>query len=130
MSTFSCNRIYRCLQMTTRPTQAIFNEGLVLAFNFNQGEAQARFNATITAEPDSCPMCWWGVAYSHGPFLNHPYGRHPDDASIGLAAARRAASHSSTLPVKERGLIESMVTRFPTTPGNWTAAAARTPRPP
>ena len=46
-------------------TQALFDEGLNLAFNFNQHESQIRFNLTVQAEPE-CPMCWWGLAYSHG----------------------------------------------------------------
>ena len=110
-----------------RTTQVVFDEGLGLVFNFNQDEAQSRFNATIMAEPKSCAMCWWGVAYAHAPFLNHPYGRHPADAVIGLAAAAHAAhlASSSKLPAKEAGLIGAMATRFPASGGNWTAAAAR-----
>lgn len=115
---------------SVRGTQRLFDEGISLVFNFNQDEAQARFNATVVSEPESCAMCWWGVAYSHAPFLNHPYGRIPEDALAGVAAAKRAArvaaSSSKNLSAKEHGLIAAMATRFPpTVGGNWTAAAAR-----
>ena len=108
-------------------TQRLFDEGLNLAFNFNQREAQHRFNLTVHEEPDSCPMCWWGLAYAHGPYLNQPHGIHVDDPVIGLAAATRASSLAATaaLSAKERGLIAVMATRFPPAGGNWTAAAER-----
>ena len=77
-------------------------------------------------------MCWWGLAYSHGPYLNQPYGIHPDDPAMGLAAAQQAAAVAAKVPElspKERGLIGAMAVRFPQPPSQdpsaWAAAAAR-----
>ena len=41
-------------------TQRLFDEGLMLAFNFNQHEAQIWFNLSVATESD-CAMCWWGL---------------------------------------------------------------------
>lgn len=112
-------------------TQRLFDEGLMLAFNFNQHEAQIWFNLSVATESD-CAMCWWGLAYSHSPYLNQPYSIHPDDPILGLAAARHAANiaaKETKLTPKERGLIAAMATRYPSTPSQepsaWAAPAAR-----
>ena len=107
-------------------TQGRFDLGLNLAINFNQAESRQAFNESLMLEPETCPMCWWGLAYSHAPFLNHPI-KPVSDVAAGLAAAARAidlAARVQGLTAKERGLVEAMGVRFPSTPqGNQTAAA-------
>ncbi len=113
-----------CAQPAT--TQPLFDLGLNLAINFNQAEARSVFNASLAAEPDTCPMCWWGLAYAYAPFLNHPI-KPAEETAAGLAAASRAAELAATaagLSAKERGLVEATAVRFPSSPqGNQTAAA-------
>jgi tetratricopeptide (TPR) repeat protein len=109
-------------------TQSLFDVGLNLAFNFNQVEARRWFNLTVDAEATTCAMCWWGLALSHAPYLNHPI-KPTDDVAGGRSASERAQAIAVSGPAvskKERGLIEAMVTRFPTSPsGNQSAAAER-----
>jgi hypothetical protein len=109
-------------------TQPLFDLGVNLAFNFNQAEARRWFNLTLDAEAETCPMCWWGLALSHAPYLNHPI-KPLDDVAAGRIAADRAkelAASAPALGAKERGLIEAMAVRFPETPsGNQSAAAER-----
>ena len=105
-------------------TQQLFDLGLNLAFNFNQLESQRAFNLSIASDA-SCAMCWWGLAYAHAPFLNHPI-KGSTDVLAGFAAATHAASlaASSTLSAKEAGLIGAAAVRFPSTAsGNQTLAA-------
>ncbi|PNH11132.1 hypothetical protein TSOC_002057 [Tetrabaena socialis] len=45
--------------------QALFNQGLLLAFGYNQPEARKSFAAALSYDP-ACAMCWWGLAYARG----------------------------------------------------------------
>ena len=51
--------------------QRYFDQGMVLAFGFNHAESIRSFRAAQTLDP-ACAMCFWGLAYAHAPFLNHP----------------------------------------------------------
>ena len=124
--------------------QRTFDLGLNLAFNFNQGEARSAFTRCAAAAP-RCAMCYWGLAYAHAPFLNHPIKDAPDVAAGIIAAstaARLAKRHAAagggvaappshgplatapyTYTAKEVGLIDTMGVRYPSTAtGNQTAA--------
>lgn len=43
--------------------QALFDQGLLLAYNFNHPEALKAFQAGLKIDPDA-PMLHWGVTYS------------------------------------------------------------------
>ncbi len=96
--------------------QAFFNDGLEFEFNFNQPDAQRAFNACITVD-SSAPMCYWGLAYSLGPFINKPLIH--DDTLMNQAydaaanALKLAQLHADALTLKEKKLIEAMALRYP-----------------
>ena len=52
--------------------QQAFDLGMMHEFGFNQAEARIAFAAAVAQDPHGCPMCYWGLAYAWGPFLNHP----------------------------------------------------------
>ncbi len=51
--------------------QAWFNQGLVLMYGFNHGEAIRSFREAAARDPEAA-MPWWGVAYAHGMHINMP----------------------------------------------------------
>src|SRR5690606_18679986 len=77
---------------------------------FTPADALRSFQEARRLDPE-CAMCWWGEAWSLGPYLNGPM----DDANA--AQAHSAAQRAKTLaggraaPL-ERALIEAMTARY------------------
>ncbi|WIA39815.1 hypothetical protein OEZ86_005868 [Tetradesmus obliquus] len=77
--------------------QALFDQGLLLAYNFNHPEALKAFQAGLKIDPDA-PMLHWGVTYSLSPYANLVWGKAPADGSYEVVttqevtAAREAAT--------------------------------------
>jgi tetratricopeptide (TPR) repeat protein len=90
--------------------QAYFSQGAKLMYAFAPPEARRSFEEARRRDPE-CAMCWWGEAWSMGPYLNGPM--RPDDAAAAFAAARRARElvDARGTPV-ERALVEAMLTRY------------------
>ena len=51
--------------------QRYFNQGLILTYGFNHGEAIRSFKEAIRLDAN-CAMCHWGVALALGPNINKP----------------------------------------------------------
>lgn len=51
--------------------QAWFNQGLVLLYGFNHGEAIRAFREAAARDPEAA-MPWWGIAYANGMHINAP----------------------------------------------------------
>lgn len=51
--------------------QAWFNQGIVLAYGFNHGEAIRSFTEAAALDPEAA-MPWWGIAYCYGMHINNP----------------------------------------------------------
>ncbi|GAX74635.1 hypothetical protein CEUSTIGMA_g2083.t1 [Chlamydomonas eustigma] len=49
--------------------QQFFDQGMMLAFNFNREESLKSFEAALKEDPEA-PMIRWGIAYALGPDLN------------------------------------------------------------
>jgi len=54
---------------SSQDAQTLFDQGMMLAFTFNQPEALRSFQAGLELDPQA-PMLHWGVAYALGPYLN------------------------------------------------------------
>jgi len=81
--------------------QRYFNQGLILTYGFNHGEAIRSFKEAIRLD-SNCAMCYWGVALALGPNINKPM----DAADVpraweALQQAKRLAANASE---KEKGL--------------------------
>lgn len=100
-------------------SQAFFNTAMMLEYNFNQGYAQAFFNASARADPAS-PMPVWGLAYALGPFINYPKILSMPRLQLAYDAAQRAAAlaqaSEATITAKEEGLVAAMAVRYPSNP--------------
>lgn len=90
--------------------QAYFSQGVKLMFAFTPPDARRSFEEARRRDPE-CAMCWWGEAWSMGPYLNG--GMRPDDAPAAYAAARRAAQLVTARGTEvERALVEAMTARY------------------
>eukprot|EP00049_Salpingoeca_infusionum_P006153 m.101923 g.101923 ORF g.101923 m.101923 type:complete len:1426 (+) comp13213_c0_seq1:24-4301(+) len=96
--------------------QELFNEGMKLAFGFARDAAVSFFNQSIQQD-GNCAMCYWGVAYASGPFLNHPMC---SDARCGPAASYAAkavsVAKSQQLSTLEQVFIKAIGQRYSDTP--------------
>jgi len=90
--------------------QAYFNQGLQMMYAFTIPNAVESFEEAQRRDPD-CAMCFFGEAWSRGPFLN---GRmRPSNAPLAYEAIQKAIvlAEESATPV-ERALINAMAVRF------------------
>lgn len=93
--------------------QAYFNQGYRQLFNFNHAAAIAAFQEALKRDPN-CAMCWWGIAFAHGPNINMPM--MPEavaPANEAIANAQRLAAGASAA---ERDYIAALAKRYATDP--------------
>lgn len=89
--------------------QKYFDQGLVLTFGFNHLGAIDAFLEAGRQDPD-CAICWWGIAYAHGPNINAPMSAEgATEAWRALGEARRRLDHASAA---ERDYIEALSERY------------------
>lgn len=100
----------REVSTSSEMAQAYMKQGFQMMYAFAKGEAPQSFVEAQRHDP-ACAMCFWGEAWSHGPYLN---GRmDAGDAPVAFAAiqkARRLAEKRAT--DVERALIDAMTVRF------------------
>lgn len=89
--------------------QRYFDQGLVLAFAFNHGEAHRSFMAAARIDP-GCAMCWWGAAWVLGPNING--AMDPAHATEAWRLARRAVEASDDATEAERAYIRALNHRY------------------
>ena len=104
----------RSLRHVSSTAQLWFDQGMRLTWAFGHAEAVRSFRMGIAAD-STCAMCWWGVAWARGPYLNDP-----ESDSTRLAEAYMAIQHAkvlagSTRPV-DRALIDAMAVRYEAVP--------------
>ncbi|WP_305906968.1 hypothetical protein Q9L42_018265 [Methylomarinum sp. Ch1-1] len=92
-----------------RAAQRYFDQGLILAFGFNHGEAARSFRQAYRIDP-SCALCYWGEALVLGPNINAPM----DPAAVSLAyeSAQQALTLADTVTDKEKALIWALSKRY------------------
>lgn len=95
---------------TTSPqAQAYFNQGYRLLFNFNHAGAIASFQEALKRDP-KCAMCWWGIAFAHGPNINMPM--MPDAMLPAWQALQMAQSLKANASEAERDYIDALAKRY------------------
>jgi tetratricopeptide (TPR) repeat protein len=104
----------RPLGNVTAAAQRWFDQGLRLTWAFGHGEAVQSFTMGIAAD-STCAMCWWGVAWASGPYLNDPAS---DSTRLAAAhvAIRRAQELAASARPADRALIDAMATRYAPVP--------------
>jgi hypothetical protein len=89
--------------------QAYFNQGYRLLFNFNHAGAIASFQEALKRDP-KCAMCWWGIAFAHGPNINMPM--MPDAMQPAWAALQMAQNLKANASEAERDYIDALAKRY------------------
>ncbi len=89
--------------------QAWFNQGVVLVYGFNHGEAIRAFQEAAAHDP-SAAMAWWGIAYANGMHINIPEMNEAQWRD-SYAAARRALSELDNESEMERALVRAVAKR-------------------
>lgn len=89
--------------------QKYFDQGLILMYGFNHGEAIRSFKEAARLDPN-CAMCYWGVAIALGPNINKPM----DAAAVPLAweALQQAKRLAANATDKEKAYIVALESRY------------------
>ena len=102
--------------ITTRSAEAqrLFDQGLVLVYGFNHGQAIRLFQRAVDLDPNA-PMPLWGIALAYGPNINdfdmdRERARTADEY---VKKARAVASHGTE---RERAYVEALSTRYSSDP--------------
>jgi tetratricopeptide (TPR) repeat protein len=102
-------------QITTSSelAQRYFDEGLILTYGFNHGEAIRSFRDAISLDP-ACAMCYWGIALALGPNINAPM----DAAAVpeALAALEKAVELAPAASPSDQAFIKALATRYSAEP--------------
>ncbi|MBC5763342.1 tetratricopeptide repeat protein [Ramlibacter albus] len=88
--------------------RALFNDGVLQAYAFNEVEAVRMFKAALAQDP-ACAMCAWGVAWQLGPNINNSSRKQAAEA---LQYVGYAMKHAAAATPRERALIESLAVRY------------------
>ena len=93
--------------------QRYFNQGLILTYGFNHGEAIRSFKEAIRLD-SNCAMCYWGVALALGPNINKPM----DAADVPRAweALQHAKRLAGIATEKEKAYITALEARYTSQP--------------
>lgn len=100
----------RAVTTSSAQAQRYFDQGLVLAFAFNHGEAIRSFEQATKLDP-SCAMAWWGIAMAHGPHINFN-AMTPEASQAAWDALQSARAHAASATEVEQALIGALATRY------------------
>lgn len=89
--------------------QRYFDQGLVLAYGFNHGEAERSFLKATKLDPQ-CAMCFWGAAWVLGPNINAPMD--PADAPEAHARTQKALELADKASEREQAYIHALTYRY------------------
>ena len=90
-----------------------FDQGLLMAYNFNHAAAVASFRKAQALAP-GCALCFWGEALVQGPNINAPM-----EAKVlapTLRALARAQALAGSAPPLDRALIGALAARYSADP--------------
>jgi tetratricopeptide (TPR) repeat protein len=93
--------------------QSYFDQGLRLVYGFNHGEAIRAFTEATRLDPN-CAMCYWGIAYAHGPHVNA--GMDSAGGVAAYAAIQKASQGASKASAREKDYIKALTARYAAVP--------------
>lgn len=88
--------------------QALFDQGVLQAYAFNEHAAVRAFKAALAKDPE-CVMCAWGVAWQLGPNIND-HGR--DRTAEALKYVDYALARLERALPREKALVQSLALRY------------------
>jgi tetratricopeptide (TPR) repeat protein len=103
-------------RISTRSPEAqrLFDQGLVLLYGFNHGQAIRLFQRAAELDPQA-PMPLWGIALAYGPNIND-FEMDRDRAKTADDYVRRAQALASHGTARERAYIDALSTRYSSDP--------------
>src|SRR6478609_1959862 len=108
---------HRSIDTPSEAAQTWFDRGMVWAYAFNHEEAIRCFDRALELDRDLA-IARWGIAYAIGPNYNKAWEAFdPVDLAASLARARMelGLAADGRADAIERGLIDALTARFPTT---------------
>lgn len=94
---------------TSEKAQEYFNQGIILTYGFNYGEAHRSF--LMAAKIDStCAMAYWGASYTLGPNINA--AMLPENVPKAQHLIKQAKKHADRATKLERDLIQALNIRY------------------
>ncbi|OYU33646.1 hypothetical protein [Novosphingobium sp. PASSN1] len=97
----------------TPQARAWFDQGLLMAYNFNHAAAVASFRKAQALAP-GCALCFWGEALVQGPNINAPMETKALAPTLN-ALARAQALVAGATPL-DRALIAALAARYSADP--------------
>src|SRR5436190_21894884 len=99
-------------RITTRSPRAqrLFDQGLVLVYGFNHGQAIRLFERAVELDPNA-PMPLWGIALAYGPNIND-FDMDRDRAKTADEYAKKALALAAHASANERAYIEALSRRY------------------
>jgi tetratricopeptide (TPR) repeat protein len=94
---------------SSEEAQRYFDQGLVLAYGFNHGEAARSFRQAIELD-SQCAMCQWGLSLVLGPNINSTMD--PADLPEAHAAMLASVELAPAATEREQGYINALATRY------------------
>ena len=103
-------------RITTRSPRAqrLFDQGLVLVYGFNHGQAIRLFERAAELDPNA-PMPLWGIALAYGPNIND-FDMDRDRAKTADEYAKKALALAAHASANERAYIEALSRRYSSEP--------------
>ncbi len=89
--------------------QIYFDQGMRLSYAFNHPAAVASYEKATSFDPD-CAMCYWGIAWAHGPNINAALT--PEGGEAAHHAIYKALELSKGVTERERAYIQAMALRY------------------
>jgi len=99
---------------TSAEAQKFFDQGLVLAYGFNHGQAIRQFERAAELDPRS-PMPLWGIALAHGPNIND-FEMDRERAKTADGYVKKALALTSDANPRERAYVEALAKRYSSDP--------------
>jgi len=99
----------REIKTESAQAQAYFDQGIQFIYAFTPMDAARSFREAQKADP-GCAMCFWGEAWSWGPYMNGPL--RAENSPRAYAAIQRAMELMEGSAPVEQALIQAMATRF------------------
>ena len=100
----------RSVTTSSKEAQAFVDQGFQMMYAFASNDAPRSFREAQRKD-SLCAMCFWGEAWTRGPYLNAPMFK--ENAKSAYEAAHRALrlARDHATPA-EQAMIEAMVTRY------------------
>ena len=90
--------------------QRFFDQGLVLVYGFNHGQAIRLFQRAAELDPKA-PMPLWGIALAYGPNIND-FDMDRDRARTADDYVKKAQALGANGSERERAYIQALATRY------------------